>query len=260
MGISLIISVYNDYPALQCVLNSLVLQSHKNFEIIIAHDSNDVTIHSLIQKYQSTLVIKVVQQEDLGFRKNIILNKAITESRSEKLVFIDGDCMVHRHFIRNYVRCIRPGYFFAGRRLDVDQRTADMLRNKIIRKATIYHFFKHKTKRIEERLYVPCLPQKFLSLPRLLGCNMGWSKSDLIALNGFDTDYMHPGFGEDSDIEWRAIKLGLKPYSMRFKAIQFHLEHPRPNRKDLVLKGKNMMTEKVRIGKARCDNGIIKID
>lgn len=260
MGISLIISVYNDYHGLECVLNSLLDQSDKDFEIIIAHDNSDHLIETTLSQFTDKLTIRLFQQEDLGFRKNIILNKAITESRSEKLVFIDGDCMVHRHFIRNYVRCIRPGYFFAGRRLDVDQRTADMLRNKIIRKATIYHFFKHKTKRIEERLYAPCLPQKFLSLPRLLGCNMGWSKSDLIALNGFDTDYMHPGFGEDSDIEWRAIKLGLKPYSMRFKAIQFHLEHPRPNRKDLVLKGKNMMAEKVRLGEARCDNGIIKID
>ena len=260
MGVSLIISVYNDYTGLRCVLNSLLDQSDKEFEILIAHDSEDAFIQSILSSYNKQLSIRLLQQEDKGFRKNKILNKAIDQAKYLQLVFIDGDCMVHKHFIRNYARCIRQGTFCAGRRLDVDQKTAALLRTDIIKKARLFHFFKNKTKRIEERLYAPYLPQSFLSKPKLLGCNMGWSKSDLIALNGFDTDYMHPGFGEDSDIEWRAIKLGLKPYSMRFKAIQFHLEHPRPNRNDLVLKGKNMMAEKVRLGEARCDNGIIKID
>jgi glycosyltransferase involved in cell wall biosynthesis len=258
MELSLIISVYNDYPALQCVLNSLVLQSHKNFEIIIAHDSNDVTIHSLIQKYQSALQIKVVQQEDLGFRKNEILNKSIEQTSFDKIVFIDGDCMLHKHFIRNYERCIVKGRCCAGRRLDVDSKTASLLRSNSIQKANLFHFIKNKTKRIEELLYAPCFPQSLLSKPKLLGCNMGWHKLDLIALNGFDEDYQNPGYGEDVDIEWRAVKLGILPYSMRFKAIQFHLEHARPNRKEIVEKAKDMIDQKIMIGMARCQNGLSK--
>jgi GT2 family glycosyltransferase len=85
---------------------------------------------------------------------------------------------------------------------------------------------------------------------------MGWHKSDLLALNGFDTDYQNPGFGEDVDIEWRALKLGLKSYSMRFKAIQYHLEHTRPNRSNLVEIGRKMLDEKIKIGLARCINGL----
>lgn len=256
MGVSLIVSVYNDYSGLRCVLNSLLNQSDKEYEIIIAHDSEDTFIHTILSSYSKQLAIRLLQQEDKGFRKNNILNKAIEQAKFLQLVFIDGDCMVHKHFIRNYARCIRPGSFYAGRRLDVDQKTAALLRNDIIKNPSIFHFFKNKTKRIEERLYAPYLPQSFLSKPKLLGCNMGWHKSDLLALNGFDTDYQNPGFGEDVDIEWRALKLGLKSYSMRFKAIQYHLEHPRPNRSNLVQIGRKMLDEKIKFGFARCINGI----
>jgi len=45
---------------------------------------------------------------------------------------------------------------------------------------------------------------------------MGISKSDLIAINGFDEDYIAPGGGEDSDIEWRLQALGsVQFYSMK---------------------------------------------
>ena len=250
MGVSLIVSVYNDYTGLRCVLNSLLDQSDKEFEILIAHDSDDASIQSILSSYSKQLAIRLLQQEDKGFRKNKILNKAIDQAKYLQLVFIDGDCMVHKHFIRNYARCIRPGYFCE------DKKTAALLRNDIIKKASLFHFFKNKTKRIEERLYAPYLPQSFLSKPKLLGCNMGWHKSDLLALNGFDTDYQNPGFGEDVDIEWRALKLGLKSYSMRFKAIQYHLDHPRPNRSNLVEIGRKMLAEKIKIGLARCVNGL----
>lgn len=256
MSISLIISVYKDYAGLECVLNSLVKQRDKAFEIIIAHDTDDAAIEAITNQFSAILTIYLVQQEDKGFRKNKVLNQAIINSKFEKIVFIDGDCMVHRNFIKNYKRCIREGIFCAGRRLDVDQKTADLLRNKKIKRAKLYHFIKNKTKRIEERLYLPFLPQSYLSVPKLLGCNMGWHKADLLALNGFDTDYETPGFGEDVDIEWRAIKFGLLPYSMRFKAIQFHLEHPRQNRQDDVSLGKKMMEDKIKNGYAVCLKGI----
>ena len=164
--------------------------------------------------------------------------------------------MVHKHFIRNYERCIVKGRFCAGRRLDVDSKTASLLRSNSIQKANLFHFIKNKTKRIEERLYAPCFPQSLLSKPKLLGCNMGWHKLDLIALNGFDADYQNPGYGEDVDIEWRAVKLGILPYSMRFKAIQFHLEHARPNRNEIVEKAKEMLDQKIILGMARCQNGL----
>jgi hypothetical protein len=78
---------------------------------------------------------------------------------------------------------------------------------------------------------------------------MGWHRSDLIKLNGFDEDYSYPGFGEDTDIEYRGHKAGLEVFSMRYKAIQFHLDHS----KDLFMSKKSRAD-------FRCANGIEKID
>ena len=91
MGVSLIISVYNDYTGLRCVLNSLLDQSDKEFEILIAHDSEDAFIQSILSSYSKQLSIRLLQQEDKGFRKNNILNKAIDQAKYLQLVFIDGD-------------------------------------------------------------------------------------------------------------------------------------------------------------------------
>ena len=43
--------------------------------------------------------------------------------------------------------------------------------------------------------------------------------------DGFDEDYYLPCFGEDLDIDWRLSALGLKRFSLKNKAIQYHLHH-----------------------------------
>jgi hypothetical protein len=118
---------------------------------------------------------------------------------------------------------------------------------------------KNKTKRVEEAFYLPFLGQAFLKTPKCLGCNMGWSKSDLVALNGFDEDYTYPGYGEDSDIEFRGKRSGLTVFSMRYKAIQFHLDHARPNRENEVSNSQLLFEERKKREDVRCKNGLEKL-
>ena len=49
----------------------------------------------------------------------------------------------------------------------------------------------------------------------------------MIKVNGFDESFVHPTVGEDDDIEWRLKKIGLKKFSMKNKAIVYHLFHER---------------------------------
>lgn len=62
---------------------------------------------------------------------------------------------------------------------------------------------------------------------RILGCNFSCNKQDLIKINGFNEDYLAPGIGEDSDIDWRLVKAGVTIKNVKFSAIQYHLYHPR---------------------------------
>lgn len=59
----------------------------------------------------------------------------------------------------------------------------------------------------------------------ILGCNFSCSKQDLVAINGFNEDYMEPSVGEDTDLEWRFDRVGVRLKNLRFVAPVYHLHH-----------------------------------
>lgn len=260
MPITLIITVYKDYEALDLVLQSVSQQKSLPSQVLIAHDTVDKSINEVLSKFKSKLSIDYVNQEDTGFNKNRILNKCLLMARHDKIVFIDGDCVLHPRFIQAYQKNIIPGFFAAGRRIDLDEKSANTLREDGFKVPSIVSMVKHKTKRIEEAFYLPFVPQSFLKTPKLLGCNMGWWKADLMALNGFDMDYQLPGFGEDTDLEWRAKLNKMKPFSMRWKAIQYHLHHERPQREDAIEITKEIFLQKKEKAYFYCENGISNLE
>lgn len=59
----------------------------------------------------------------------------------------------------------------------------------------------------------------------LIGCNFSCYKEDILSINGFDEDYIHPAIGEDVDINWRFRASGIEVVSCRNIANVFHLWH-----------------------------------
>ncbi|MFM7595614.1 MAG: glycosyltransferase [Flavobacteriales bacterium] len=260
MPTTLIITVYKDYIALQRVLDSVCKQTQIPAQVIIAHDAIDDPIHQTIDRFKSTLQINYINQVDTGFNKNRILNKAILLSTGNKLVFIDGDCILHPAFIAAHQTYISEGTYTAGRRLDLDAVSSTLIRTQGINSINLIRLLFNKTKRIEEGIYLPGTPIQRNKPARLLGCNMGWHKNDLIALNGFDMDYILPGYGEDTDIEHRASLLGLRTANMRWKAIQYHLFHERPEREEDITQSRMMFEKKKEIGYYFCEHGLSNLD
>jgi hypothetical protein len=64
------------------------------------------------------------------------------------------------------------------------------------------------------------------SVRGVLGSNFSVARQHLFAVNGFDEEYDGPGFGEDSDLQFRLELLGLRCVSLRHLAIQYHMHHP----------------------------------
>ncbi len=52
-------------------------------------------------------------------------------------------------------------------------------------------------------------------------------RADLIAINGFDERYCAAGFGEDSDLDGRLQRFGVRCQNVKYRALQWHLAHPR---------------------------------
>lgn len=257
MKATLIISVYKDAESLTAVLKSVVNQSVKDFEVIISQDCETDCFDELIKEFSSKLTISHLQQLDNGFLKNRLLNKAILMAKSDKLVFIDGDCLLHPKFMEQYIKHLAPNRMCFGRRIDLDKDTTAKIKEGSLLIPSFFGMIRNKSTRVEERFF---LPLSRSTKVKCLGCNMGWHRSDLIKLNGFDEDYSYPGFGEDTDIEYRGHKAGLEVFSMRYKAIQFHLDHKRPNREDEVSHSKDLFMSKKSRADFRCANGIEKID
>ncbi|MNU90186.1 Chondroitin synthase [compost metagenome] len=254
MKATLIISVYKDVEALEAILKSVLIQMEKDIEVIVSQDCEDPCFDQLIEKYSRSITIKHLQQPDLGFLKNKMLNKAIKASSTDLLIFIDGDCVLHPRFVQQHIRSIQKGRFCIGRRVDLDSKTSQKIRKGISTIPTFIEMIRNKSVRVEESFFLPGFAKP--SKGHLLGCNMSWHKSDLFLLNGFDETYTNPGFGEDTDIEFRAKKAGLNPYSTRFRTIQYHLFHERPDREDFVTISKNQFFEKKNRADFRCQYGL----
>jgi cellulose synthase/poly-beta-1,6-N-acetylglucosamine synthase-like glycosyltransferase len=257
--ISLVISFYKRLDFLELIFQSLDIQSYKNFEVIIAEDDNDPKTVDFLNKTRTnkTYGIQHVSHADIGFRKTRILNSAVKTARGEQIVFIDGDCILQKHFMKEYARAITDTHFCYGRRVFCSKKHTDMLlKSESIIKVNIILASLYGGKSLGAGLYLPFKKNISKQHRRILGCNWGIMKKNILAVNGFDEDYVRAGVGEDFDIDWRLKKHGLKVWSLKGKAIVYHLYHDanyNPSDTEYVEK---LMAEKKIIGKSYCVNGI----
>ena len=267
---TVIIAVYNKLHFLQFVLAGLEIQTEKDFDIIIADDGSNSDFIDGIQKIirDSQLHIQHLWHEDKGFRKNIILNKAIVQAKAPYLIFLDGDCIPHPNFIEEHLRNADENICLAGRRVDLSQAITDDLSVEKIKKGALQSvfftmrmlkdFLLGKLFQFKNGLYFKnkILRQFFNRKEKgLLGANFSLYKSDLLAINGFDERYNKPTFGEDSDIEFRLKLSGVQIKTVLNIAVAYHCKHkllPRPE------ESKKIYEEVVKQGKAYTAYGIEK--
>lgn len=217
----------------------------KSFEVIIADDGSREDVKEKIKNYKkdSGLNIKHVWHEDLGWRKNQILNKAIVKSESDYMIFIDGDCIAHARFIEDHFERREKGRILAGMRVNLSSRLTKKLTYDKVKKGQLI-FIKllldsifGDSRDVEKGLRIGYKPlcNLFNKRPRgVLGCNFSLHKSCLLSVNGFDERYVNPAVGEDTDIERRLVRNGLTIKTLKFAGIQYHLYHKKLERTNYV--------------------------
>lgn len=237
--VSVIITFYNKLEFLKLVLAGFERQSFKNFEIIIADDGSRDEIVEQLKKYieKSNLKITHVWHEDKGWQKNIILNKAVIKSNSDYIIINDGDCIPHKHFVKEHFQNKEINTVLAGRRVMLSKYLSEKLNESNVRHGILE--FRYALFGIVSQVFFGGLHlenaiyfrnkwiRKFINKkPRgILGCNFSLHKKDLLAINGFDERYKNPGIGEDTDLEHRLRNNGVKIKTVKHIAIQYHLYH-----------------------------------
>lgn len=267
---TLIISVYANTVFLKAVLDSLKDQTWNNFDIIVSEDGESLEMKTFLSSYPFEHPWQHLTQEDLGWRKNSALNKAVMNAKSDYFVFIDGDCVLHPRFMEMHHLFSKTNEILAGKRLklndDLSQKLIlQRLSVKEVEYFLIRNFFKLRklgVKFQEEGFFID--PDKILGfipgirkMTQLKGCNMSFSRAALLRINGFDEDYIKPAIGEDIDLAWRFKKAGYALFSLRNLAVQYHLNH----KENWTDQSENiqMMNEKQKANLYICLNGIEKI-
>jgi cellulose synthase/poly-beta-1,6-N-acetylglucosamine synthase-like glycosyltransferase len=260
--ISLIISVYKSINFLDLVLQSVGLQSYNNFEVIIAEDNDSDKMKEFIneQRKKYSFSIQHVSHPDVGVRKCKILNDAIKISQGQFLVFIDGDCILHKNFLREYAKYQKLNYCLYGRRVMLDEDITNiLLETKDISQLSLLKLFRTNSSHLEEGIYLPWFRLNLRAKNvAIKGCNFGISKEDMYKINGFDEDYKNLTIGEDDDIKWRLKEAGIKFKSLRNKAVQYHLFHKRKDRSDIYEENFKLYQKKKSKNQYFCDNGLVK--
>lgn len=266
MQLSLVIAVYNKPEVLRLVLLSCARQTFRDFEIIVADDGSGPEIAAVIEeaRTQLNLTIQHLWHPDMGWQKNIMLNKAIRAARTDYLVFIDGDCILHHEFIRDHLSERAAGYALCGRRVEMGLQWAKQLNEDFVRSGKyeriglrdLWEGISGRSQRVEDALRIT--NRSLASLlhgksARILGSNFSIYKSDLEKINGFDELYKTPGCGEDSDVQYRLELAGVKAKSIRHKAIQYHVHH---DRGPIPAASLQRFEEVKHKGKPWCDHGL----
>jgi len=257
--INLLITVYKNIPFLKKVLDSIEKQTYKNFTVTILEDGNFNDMKEFIDNTSYPFTISHFYQKDIGFRKNKILNTGLRNNNAELCIFIDGDCILHPNFFKEYTKHYDGSSVYFSKRTNLDKKTSEFILDSKQIIPSKWMMLKNKSTRIEDSFYLPLKPVNKVEKPKIIGCNMAIPFSTLLSINGFDEDYEMTGYGEDCDIEWRLLKKGFKFYNMKFHSLQYHLYHERPKREDETAISRNMFHKKQEIGLVYCKNGLEKI-
>jgi len=262
-SISIVISYYKALRDLKLILKALNQQSKSDFEVIISEDYNSENTKKFLNNNQLKYNFPILhnyQSEDLGFRKNMMLNRAILSANAEMLVFIDGDCIPHKHFVKEYIKEKESDSILVGRRVMLGPKiSANIQATESLKTLNIFSILTSDSTKIKDAIYSPYLPLT-TKIRGLVGCNWGINKNHLLAINGYDEDYITAGVGEDNDVEWRLELNGVTKKSMKNKAIVYHLHHERSYTKDVIFANMDIWKAKQKTNCIQCISGIEKLD
>ena len=230
MKASVIISTYNQPQWLAKALAGYLYQSNKNFDIVIADDGSGEETREVIKRFaaSSKIPVKHVWHEDKGFRKSIILNKAIQAAPSDYLIFTDGDCIPHPDFIDVHLSKAKPGYFvsagYCKLSMEISERIslADIAMGQCFKSSWL---IENGLRSISQHLKISSKGAMALMLDAITptkatwnGCNSSGWKKDILEVNRAHNEVIEYG-GQDREMGERLVNLGIKPRQLRHRSI-----------------------------------------
>ncbi|RLD27057.1 MAG: glycosyl transferase family 2 [Bacteroidetes bacterium] len=235
--ISVIISTYNSEEWLEKVLLGYSFQTFKDFEIVIADDGSGFNTKTLIDSFKKEAFFPIIHvwQEDDGFQKSKILNKAIEACTTDYIVMSDGDCIPRADFLEVHDKFKEKGYFLSGGYFMLTMNISKIISKNEINNGNCFDehwLIANGLKKSFKNNKLTAIGFKSKVLNFFTPTNASWNghnasgwKKDILAVNGFD-ERMQYG-GQDREIGERLFNYGIKSKQIRYNAVCVHLDHKR---------------------------------
>jgi glycosyltransferase involved in cell wall biosynthesis len=255
--LAVVVNTYNQPEYLIRVLNALARQTRSPDELLIADDGSGPETRDALATWgkQQSIRCQHIWQEKQGFRRSRILNAAIAQSRSDYIVFLDGDSIPHPRFVDDHRLLSRPGIFVQGHRALIEQKGAAYFglgsfgrdRRKVLwgrQLRGLKHAYRWPTP----------LRRVRTDLRGVRGCNLAVWRSDLVRVNGYNEAFI--GWGrEDSELSVRLMNSGLQRSDVRGWALCYHLWHAPVSREGLPVNDR-LLADALSTKATRCDVGL----
>lgn len=240
--VALLISTYNWHQALKKCFESILYQTLKPHEILIADDGSTENTKFAIDDFRkkTSIPVRHIWQEDKGFRLSKIRNKAIAACTADYIIQIDGDIIMESHFIEDHIRLSEKEHFIVGSRALLNEDFS----LKLIESQCILDLKKlrsncsNRLNAIRIPILTKLMAKNYKTKNKYKyyakGCNMSFWRKSILKVNGYNEDIN--GWGsEDEELVARLLHLNERKLFLKFSGIAFHIWHPLASRQNSLL-------------------------
>jgi hypothetical protein len=239
-------------------------QSFRDFELIIADDGSDRETFQILENFKKVCDFPILHiwQENRGYRRAMIVNRAVALSRGDLLILSDGDCIPHRDFVYSHIKTHKGKALAVGSYVRLPFEFSKNLTPEMIKEGIFEKYLSTLEKmrflwmHIKNLFYIAIRKR---DKPKVFSCNISVDRELFFRINGYDENFA--GFGkEDSDLRNRLVRCASAK-SVFHRAFVFHIDH-RIDEKKIKQPLRNKVKEKEYYYRnnipIRCENGIDK--
>ncbi len=229
--ISLITCTYNRLDRFEKLIKSLNKQSLLPDEFIVSDDGSKEDIEGFLRenfKGETRFKVKLIRQQDLGFRLARARNNGVREAIGELLIIIDSDIIMPENFLKIFYNKRKKSRINLSRAIRLTEEMTLRLTDKNIEMDDYKNLYNQKSylynieRYYKNKIYAIFSPRKQAEKFRAMAFSL--YKEDYIKLNGFDENFI--GWGaEDLDFGRRAYYKGIKINNSHKNNFQIHQWH-----------------------------------
>lgn len=230
MKVSVIINTYNRGHLLELALASYLLQSSRDFEIVVADDGSTDATPDIVEAFgaAASFDVRYVRQEHEGHRRAAVLNRGLAAARGDWILFSDCDSLAFPDLVELHIRHARSDRLLCGGYFRLDRDETEKLNRPQIDSGEYLALFTMKRKIQVLRKSAKARWEIIRRKPRRphnMGLNYSAPRGALDRINGYDEVFT--GWGAaDGDVRERLRRIGVAPFSLYRTALVMHMWHP----------------------------------